>query len=234
MESALSSRRQNDRSQEINFSGFNASATNTSYITQVKQAETPLMDYNVNLPLKQSFAQNTRSSHSSGVVDYSAAWSGSTASLQRQQLTANVADEARGTSVNEMASRQPQSIDQTTMPLQSATSVKLPFPTIKLGTYSGASSFETFLAKFNNTASYLGCTELDRLSHLCSCFEGAADQVPGTKDRNGRLRMKFACCRRGSVTNFRPNASRSNYECNDVTPAKRYNSCFKTYAIWLH
>ena len=39
IESAFSSRRQDDHLHEINPSGFNASATNTSYITQCEQAE---------------------------------------------------------------------------------------------------------------------------------------------------------------------------------------------------
>ena len=78
----------------------------------------------------------------------------------------------------ERPSRQPQSINQMATPMQPATGLKLPFPTIKLGTYSGTGSLETFLANFNNTASYLGWTERDRLYHLCStCLEGAAGQV---------------------------------------------------------
>ena len=118
-----------------------------------------------------------QNSQSSGVVDHSAARSGPTDNLQRQQLTSDVSDEARGTSANEMPTRQPQSVNQMATPMQPATGLKLPFPTIKLGTYSGTGSLETFLAKFNNTASYIGWTERDRLYHLCSCLEGAAGQV---------------------------------------------------------
>ena len=47
-------------------------------------------------------------------------------------------------------------------------------PTIKLGTYDGSTSLETFLAKFENSAQYYSWSARDRLFHLKASLEGHA------------------------------------------------------------
>jgi len=48
---------------------------------------------------------------------------------------------------------------------------------LKLLPYSGEGSLETFLAKFEYMAKYLGWSRADRFHHLCASLEGAAGQV---------------------------------------------------------
>jgi len=54
---------------------------------------------------------------------------------------------------------------------------RTPRSLIKLTPYNGTGRFETFLAKFENMAQYLGWNDVDRYYHLCACLEGAAGQV---------------------------------------------------------
>lgn len=48
---------------------------------------------------------------------------------------------------------------------------------MKLGTYDGSSSLETFLAKFENCSEYSEWTDADRLYHLRASLEGPAGQL---------------------------------------------------------
>jgi len=48
---------------------------------------------------------------------------------------------------------------------------------VKLMSFNGTGSLETFLAKFENMARYLEWNEADRYYHLCACLEGTAGQV---------------------------------------------------------
>jgi hypothetical protein len=48
---------------------------------------------------------------------------------------------------------------------------------IKLGNYDGTTSLETFLAKFENCATYCEWDDRDRVFHLRACLEGAAGQI---------------------------------------------------------
>lgn len=50
-------------------------------------------------------------------------------------------------------------------------------PLVKLETYNGTTSLETFLAKFENASSYLHWTEADRLFHLRASLQDTAGQV---------------------------------------------------------
>jgi len=50
-------------------------------------------------------------------------------------------------------------------------------PNVKLGTYRGDTSLETFLAKFNNCSRYLNWNDRDRFFHLSNALDGAAGQV---------------------------------------------------------
>ena len=51
-------------------------------------------------------------------------------------------------------------------------------PTLKLGTYDGRTSFDTFLAKFENCSDYYGWKDRERLCHLRASLEKDAGQVP--------------------------------------------------------
>jgi hypothetical protein len=126
-----------------------------------------------------------------GVVDHYAALSGPTANLQRQQLTANVPDEARGTSANEMPSRQPQSINQMATPMQPVTSLKLPFPTFKLGTYSGVGSLRHSLSSSILNTAYRTLDGQNEIASTISVFVSneLLASSSGTRDRNVRLGM---------------------------------------------
>jgi len=50
-------------------------------------------------------------------------------------------------------------------------------PSVKLGTYKGDTSLETFIAKFENCSRYLNWSERDRFFYLSNALEGAAGQV---------------------------------------------------------
>ena len=50
-------------------------------------------------------------------------------------------------------------------------------PTIKLGSYDGTTSLETYLAKLENCAEYYGWSAWDRLCHLKPSLSGQADEV---------------------------------------------------------
>jgi transposase InsO family protein len=50
-------------------------------------------------------------------------------------------------------------------------------PNVKLGTFTGDSCLETFLAKFENISTYLHWKKCDRLFHLRASLEGAAGQI---------------------------------------------------------
>jgi len=54
---------------------------------------------------------------------------------------------------------------------------KVMHPLIKLQSLDGTGSLDTFLTKFQHTASYLRRDNKDMLHHFCASLEGAAGQV---------------------------------------------------------
>jgi len=50
-------------------------------------------------------------------------------------------------------------------------------PLLKLQTFDGTGSLDTFLNKFQRMAKYLRWDEEDEFNHLCVSFEGVAGQV---------------------------------------------------------
>ena len=61
--------------------------------------------------------------------------------------------------------------------LNNTSSAGMSRPLVKLETYNGTTSLETFLAKFENASAYLRWNEADRLFHLRASLQGTAGQL---------------------------------------------------------
>jgi len=71
----------------------------------------------------------------------------------------------------------------------------------KLGTYSGNSCLETFLAKFNNCARYFKWNSEDKLFQLCASLEGPAGQILWETEKHTNVEqvIKLLRSRFGSI-----------------------------------
>jgi len=76
--------------------------------------------------------------------------------------------------LNPVAPPPPESVSRPTAAL---VGIKAMCPLIKLQSYNGSGSLETFLMKFQHMAAYLRWDDEDTFHHICASLEGAAGQV---------------------------------------------------------
>ena len=66
-------------------------------------------------------------------------------------------------------------------------------PTLKLGTYDGRTSLETFLAKFNNCSEYYAWDAREQLCHLRASLEKEAGQILWDADNQSTVDDVTSC-----------------------------------------